>query len=46
VGVSAEGLPIGVQLVDVRGDGAVLLGLAQLLEEQLRWAERRPAVSA
>lgn len=46
LGVSSEGLPIGVQLVAARGREDLLLGLAAQLETLMPWAARRPAVSA
>lgn len=44
--VSADGLPIGVQFVGRYGDEATLLALASVLEQELRWQQRRPPVSA
>jgi amidase len=43
---SADGLPIGVQLVARYGDEATLLALASVLEDAMPWRERRPQVSA
>jgi amidase len=43
---SADGLPIGVQLVARYGDEATLLALASVLEDTMPWRERRPPVSA
>ena len=45
VGVSDDGLPLGVQLVGRHGSEATLIGLAAQLEAEYRWAERRPPVS-
>ena len=45
VGVSDDGLPLGVQLVGRQGAEATLIGLAAQLEAELGWAERRPPVS-
>ena len=42
VGMSGEGLPIGMQLVGRHGEEAMLLGVAAQLEAELRWADRRP----
>nr|WP_269083421.1 amidase family protein [Mycolicibacterium obuense] len=40
LGVTADGLPIGVQLM--APDEAVLLALAAQLETAIPWADRRP----
>jgi amidase len=45
VGMSDDGLPLGVQLVGRHGAEATLIGLAAQLEAELGWAERRPPVS-
>ncbi|WFU80518.1 amidase [Bradyrhizobium sp. CIAT3101] len=42
VGVFHDGLPLGVQLVGHYGDEATLLQVAECLEQQLGWHERRP----
>jgi amidase len=44
-GFDQDGLPMGVQLVGRPGDDATLLALGGQLEEQWRWAERRPPVA-
>jgi amidase len=43
---NAAGLPIGVQLVAAFGREDVLIRVGSQLESEVRWAERRPAVSA
>jgi amidase len=45
-GLSADGLPIGVQLVAAHGREDLLLALAAHLEEALPWSGRRPRVHA
>ncbi|MBV9220883.1 MAG: amidase, partial [Methylobacteriaceae bacterium] len=42
---SADGLPIGVQLVARHGDEATLLALAGVLEKEMPWAGRKPPIS-
>ena len=42
VGMSGDGLPIGMQLVGRHGEEATLLGVAAELEAELRWTDRRP----
>jgi amidase len=44
VGTSADGLPIGVQLIAPAGSDALLLGLAATLERSIGWTARRPQV--
>jgi amidase len=41
---TAEGVPIGVQLVAGPWDEATLIRLASALEEAAPWADRRPDV--
>lgn len=41
---TADGLPVGVQLVGRRGDDEVLLRLALDLQEAADWRGRRPVV--
>ncbi len=43
---SAQGLPIGVQLVAPYGHEDVLLRVASQLEQAAPWAQRRPPISA
>jgi amidase len=45
VGMSDDGLPLGVQLVGRHGEEATLLGLAAQLEAAVGWQKRRPPVS-
>jgi amidase len=45
-GQSADGLPIGVQLVAAHGREDVLVRVAAQLEAAAPWAERIPLVSA
>jgi amidase len=45
VGMSDDGLPVGVQLVGRCGEEATLLGLAAQLEAEVGWEKRRPPVS-
>jgi amidase len=41
---TADGLPMGVQLVGRPGGEATLLSLGAQLERKIRWATRRPGV--
>ena len=43
---SADGLPMGVQLVGRYGDEATLLAVSTALEQEMPWRDRRPPVSA
>ena len=43
---SADGLPIGVQLVGPPAGEEVLLSLAAQLEQAAPWIDRRPAVAS
>ncbi len=44
-GLTADGLPLAVQLVGRPNDEATLLSLAAQLEAERPWADRRPAIS-
>lgn len=46
LGMSASGVPIGVQAIGRFGDEATVLQVARLLETEMPWSGRRPAVSA
>jgi amidase len=46
VGLSASGIPIGVQAAGRYGDEATLLALARVLEQEMPWKGRRPKISA
>lgn len=43
---SADGLPMGVQLVGRYGDEATLLAIATVLEQEMPWRDRLPPVHA
>jgi amidase len=43
---SADGLPIGVQLVGRQGDELMLLQIASVLEAEMPWRHRRPVIFA
>ena len=42
---SADGLPMGVQLVGRYGDEATLLAVSRVLEAEIPWRDRRPPVA-
>ncbi len=42
--MSADGLPMGVQLIGREGDEATLLALSAVLEAEVKWGERKPPV--
>ena len=44
-GATAEGLPIGLQLIGFRGDEARLLALARMYEQATEWRARRPKLA-
>ncbi len=44
-GLSAEGLPLAVQIIGRPGDEATLLSLAAQIEAERPWADRRPPIS-
>lgn len=44
--MSPDGMPIGVQLVSTMGEERTLLQLAQFLESETRWPDRRPICHA
>jgi amidase len=44
VGMTSDGVPLGVQLVGRHGDESTLLGVAAQLERATGWLERRPSL--
>nr|WP_295467015.1 amidase [Mesorhizobium sp.] len=46
LGMSKSGVPIGVQAVGRYGDEATILALATVLEQEMPWKQRQPAVTA
>ena len=44
LGLTGNGLPIGIQIVGRQGDEATLLALASVLEQEMPWKDRHPAV--
>jgi amidase len=42
VALTDDMVPVGLQLVGRHGDEATLLQLAQQLEHEIRWQDRRP----
>ncbi|MEW9807093.1 amidase [Mesorhizobium marinum] len=46
LGMSASGVPIGVQAVARYGDEATILALATMLEQEMPWKDRRPPIRA
>jgi amidase len=42
--VTDDGVPIGMQMVGRHGDEATLLRLAQQMQDELRWQDRRPPI--
>jgi amidase len=45
-GFSSTGLPLAVQLVGRRDEEATLLAVASQLEDERRWTDRRPPLTA
>ncbi len=45
LGVFADGLPMGIQLVGRQGAEATLLAVARVLEQAMPWAGRRPVMA-
>lgn len=43
---TADGIPVGVQLVGRYGDEATVLGVSTQLEQHMPWKDRRPPISA
>jgi amidase len=46
LGMSKSGIPLGIQAVGRYGDEATILALATVLEQEMPWKDRRPAVGA
>lgn len=46
LGMSEKGLPIGVQAIAARNREDLLLQVARFFEQEMPWAERRPALCA
>jgi amidase len=46
LGVFADGLPLGVQIVGRQGEEATVLAVAGALEEAMPWAGRRPGATS
>ncbi len=46
LGMSKSGMPIGVQAVGRYGDEATILAIATVLEQEMPWKQRQPAVRA
>jgi amidase len=44
-GISAEGMPLSIQIIGRRGEEATLLSLAAQIEAERPWADRRPPIS-
>lgn len=44
IGMSSDGLPIGIQLAARYGDEATLIRVSSQLERAMSWHERKPAI--
>ncbi len=44
-GLSADGMPLSIQVIGRPGDEATLLSLAAQIEAERPWADRRPPIS-